>query len=189
MVALTAVDTGVIFRDVDRVILNWNVAEVRVVSHDEPYVEIRWPGAPYGLKFERKGGTLHVRVSLTCDDGDRQLIIFGIPLCNGDIDPGSVEVRIPRTVKTVAMNGKIGDVMVEDFDGDTLNVNVSIANLEMMDSRVAYMKIRSSIGSVEMHDTEADFLDSDIDIGSVEGEDVRVERKKVKFLVGSISLD
>ncbi len=189
MLAMISADTGAIFHGVERVVLGWNVAEVRVVAHDRPYVEVRWPGKGYGLNFQRKGKTLQVDISFRCEDGDRQLFIFGVPICDGEMDAGYVEVRIPRGIGLVAMNGKVGDVVVDGFVGDTLNVNTSILSLEIRESRISYLKARASVGSVEMYDTDLNALDSDIDIGSVEGRNVQVKSRKVKFLIGSMSID
>ncbi len=189
ILALIGADTSAVFHGIDRIVLGWNVADIRVVSHDKPYVEIRWPEGYYRVDFERKGRSLNVDISFTCGKNEEQIILFGIPLCSGDDIPESIEIRVPRGVKLVAMNGKVGAVEVDGFRGDTLNVNVSILDLEVHDSRVAYLKTNASVGSVEMDDTIVDFLDSDIDIGSVEGDDVHIEKKKVKFLIGSMSLD
>jgi len=187
ILVLFSADTTAVFRGVDRVVLKWNVSDVRVASHDEPYVEIRWSENSYRVDFEREGRNLNIDVSPFC--GGSEIVIFGIPLCNDDVDRGSVEVLIPSTIKLLAMNGKVGTVDVEGFRGDTLNVNVGILYMGLRNSRIPYMKVNSSIGAIEMDGVDVDLLDSNMGIGSMEGRKAHIGSRRVKFLIGTMSLD
>lgn len=105
---------------------------------------------------------------LSVSNSDRTInITYGVEE-NTDFDNDKISVGIPRSCKSVTVKCSTGDITIEGFMGNTMNISVDCGNVEIKNSTVSdSCVINNTLGNAYFYGCDINSLNADMVSGNI----------------------
>lgn len=107
------------------------------------------------------------KLSATCTD--RTINVKYAQKSITDSVDGNLDIGIPDTCKRVTIRCSAGDIQIDDFKGDDLDISVDCGNIGVSNARIQNScKINSTLGNVEIYESTVNGLNADLVSGNID---------------------
>lgn len=148
-------DSGTTFssNEADSVVLNCTAANIYFYKNDGYYIN---SGGFYGSDF-----------SVECKDS--VIYVNNIKEHMTDFSGEEIIIGIPRSCKSININCNAGDIYVDEFNGNSIDISIDCGNVNINNSSASEScKISNTLGNVGIYGSQISKLDANLISGNLD---------------------